>query len=82
MDDKIIVMFKRGVEEAVDIEIPREITSIELINALNTAYNLGIRMDDPEDMYLRSDNPIALIRGEATMEELGIRNGSTIYFDR
>ena len=43
MDNKAIVifkMYKRNVE--VDLEIPLDITANDLVNALNTAYDLGI----------------------------------------
>ena len=36
--------------------------------------SLGIDMEDPEECYMKYKDPIALIRGEATLEEIGLRN--------
>ena len=83
MDDKIIVMLKKNEsDEGVDIEIPLNISAEELIYGLNQSFNLGIDMNDPRSCYLRASNPIALIRGEKTIAEHGLRNGSSLYFDR
>ena len=41
--------------------------------------SLGIDMEDPKEWYMKSKDPIALIRGEATLEEIGLRNGSTVF---
>lgn len=47
MDDKIIMIFKRGAE-----------------------------------VFLRAENPIALVRGERTLSDIGLHNGTTLYFER
>ena len=36
--------------------------------------SLGIDMEVPKECYMKSKDPIALIRGEATLEEIGLRN--------
>ena len=61
-----------------DLDIPLDITADELVDALNEAYRLGIRDDRPQQHYLRSEHPIALLKGMATLEELGLHHGSTI----
>ena len=63
-----------------DIEIPLNITANELVIALNTAYELGIDTSDIKNCYLKAENPITLLRGNKTLDEYGIRNGSTINF--
>lgn len=83
MEDKIIIIFKKKPgEQGIDIEVPLNISAGELIYGLSQGLHLGINMDNPEECYLRAENPVALIRGEASLEELGLRNGTTVYYDR
>lgn len=65
---------------SADLEVPLEITANELVLALNTAYDLGIDTTDIKNCYLKSENPIALLRGNKTLKEFGIRNGSIVNF--
>lgn len=64
----------------VDLEIPLNITANELVGALNTVYDLGIDFSDINNCYLKSENPIALLRGNKLLSDYGIRNGSMIYY--
>lgn len=61
-----------------DLDIPLFITADELVHALNEAYHLGIRSNQPQRQYLRAEDPITLLKGTATLEELGIHHGSII----
>lgn len=65
---------------SVDLEIPLNITANELVLALNTAYELGINTSDIKNCYLKAENPIALLRGNKTLADYGLRNGSDIYY--
>lgn len=65
---------------SVDLEIPLSITANELVLALNTAYELGINTSDIKNCYLKAENPIALLRGNKTLADYGLRNGSDIYY--
>ena len=67
-------------EFSADLEVPLEITANELVLALNTAYDLGIDTTDIKNCYLKSENPIALLRGNKTLKEFGSRNGSIVNF--
>lgn len=67
-------------EFSADLEVPLEITANELVLALNTAYDLGIDTTDIKNCNLKSENPIALLRGNKTLKEFGIRNGSIVNF--
>lgn len=81
MDDKVIVTFymkRKNVK--TDIEIPTNITAIELIKALNQAFELGIDVTDIKQCYLKMENPIALMRGNKIISDYDIRNGSIIYY--
>lgn len=74
----ILRMHKRN--KSVDLQIPLFISANELVVALNAAYELGIDTSDIKNCYLKSENPIALLRGNQTLAEFGIRNGSIINF--
>ena len=81
MENKAIIifrMYKRNVE--VDLEIPLDITANELVNALNTAYELGIDTSNVKNCYLKAENPIALLKGNRLLTEYGVRNGTVINF--
>ena len=64
----------------VDLEIPLDISANDLVNALNTAYELGIDTSDIKNCYLKAENPISLLKGNKTLAEFGLRNGSVINF--
>ena len=79
--DVIIVVFqikKRNV--SIDLEIPLNISANELVLALNDAFGLGINTSDIKNCYLKAENPIVLLKGNKTLAELGLRNGSTIIY--
>lgn len=81
MENKAIVIFKisnRNYE--VDIEIPLDISANDLVNALNTAFNLGIDTTDVSNCYLKSEKPIALLKGNKQLSDFGVRNGTVIYY--
>lgn len=64
----------------VDLEVPLDISANDLVNALNTAYELGIDTSDIKNCYLKAENPIALLKGNKTLAEFGLRNGSVINY--
>ena len=81
MDEKVIVeLCNKRSEETCDVEIPLNITAIELLQALNKAMNLGIRTDNIAECYLTSENPIALLRGDIELSEFGLHDGSKIFY--
>ena len=63
-----------------DLEVPLDISANELVVALNSAYQLGIDVTNIKDCFLKAENPIALLKGNKTLAEFGIRNGSIINF--
>ena len=80
MEEKAIVtlhLLKAGRE--VDLELPLDITANDLVVALNSAYGLGIDTDNVMDCYVKCENPIVLLRGNKTLAEFGVRNGSDLY---
>ena len=74
----VLKLHKRGY--TADLEVPLNITANELVVALNTAYDLGIDTSDIKNCYLKAERPIALLRGQKTLAEFGIRCGSVINF--
>ncbi|SDB43720.1 hypothetical protein SAMN02910298_02188 [Pseudobutyrivibrio sp. YE44] len=78
MEEKIVMMFHHN-GAVVDIETPVNITANEFIYGMNSGFNLGIDIDNPDECFMRAENPVALIRGEKTLEELGLRDGSSVY---
>lgn len=79
--DTAVVIFhiaKRNV--SVDLEVPLHITANELVQALNTAYELRIDTSDIKNCYLKAERPIALLRGNKTLAEFGICNGTLIHY--
>lgn len=74
----ILKLHKRNVE--VDIEVPLDISANDLVIALNTAYELGVDTNNIKNCYLKAENPITLLKGNKTLAEFGIRNGSVINF--
>lgn len=65
---------------SVDLEVPLDISANELVTALNTAYEIGIDTTDIKNCYLKAEKPVALLRGNRTLREFGIRNGSIINY--
>ena len=72
-----IVLHSRN--EKHDIEVPYDISAYELIVGLTKAYELGIDLNDIKQCYLRSENPIALLKGNKTLEEFELHNGTIIH---
>lgn len=81
MEDKAVMIFNICKNNfSIDLEVPLEITANDLVFALNKAFDLGIDVDNVLKCYLKSENPIALLRGNKTLKEFGLRNGSIINF--
>lgn len=83
--DKAIINFNiecKGKIETKDLEIPIDITVNELIIALNSAYNLGIDLENKKQCYLKAENPIALLKGNKTLRNYKIMNGTSITFNK
>lgn len=72
----IVNVPEKGVRE--ELELPVNITANELITALNQIYSLSMDAENIFQYYLKADNPKALLRGNKTLQEYGIRNGTEI----
>ena len=62
-----------------DLEVPSDIGVHELANALFEAFMPEKDFSDMRNCFLRMEHPIRLLRGEGTLKESGVRNGSVIY---
>lgn len=83
MKETAIVEFFNCLDrKKTEIEVPLHITANDLVLALNEAFGLGMKTEDIFSCYLIAENPIAFLRGNKTLEEFGIRNGSLIIYKR
>lgn len=78
MGEAVIILNFINKNIKVDIVVPLEITANEFVAAINEAYKLGIDIQDISKCYLRSENPIALLKGDTSLKKYGIHNGSII----
>lgn len=67
-------------KKSYDLDVPLDISANDLVVALNSVYELNIDVSDIKKCYLKSENPIALLRGNKPLSDYGIRNGSVINF--
>lgn len=64
-----------------DLEVPLDISASELCGALFQKF-LPEQHGDIQQYYLKTERPIALLRGERTLREYGLRDGSIINITR
>lgn len=75
----VVILHLLRVNREIDLEVPLNITANDLVVALNSAYDLGINTENVMECYVKCENPIALLRGNRTLAEFGVRNGSDLY---
>lgn len=63
--------------KSVDLYVPLDISANDLCSAIFQKY-VPDRYESMNMNYLKAEKPIALLRGERTLREFGIRNGSVI----
>lgn len=81
MDSTVIMIFNdRRRNLRFDIEVPLNISANELIYGLNMGLNLGIDISNMAECYLCTEEPRILLRGDALLEDLGVRNGTIINY--
>lgn len=78
----IVILMMQKQNRNVDLEVPLDITANELFHAVNEAFKLGEDEALPENCYLQAENPIALLKGNRTLEEFGVRNATIIHYTR
>ena len=81
-DDKVIVILHiKRLSKKYDVEVPLYITANDLVKGLNIAFNLGINIENINECFLRCENPIVLLKGNKTLREFNLRNGTLINID-
>lgn len=80
-ENAIIIFQNEKENNSVDLEVPLDISANDLVIALNQAYDLGIDTSDVKNCFLKAERPIALLKGNKTLAEFGIRNGSVVIFN-
>jgi uncharacterized ubiquitin-like protein YukD len=78
VDRIVVVLYIHKSGEKFDIEIPLDITAKDLVLALNHAFNLGIDVNNITECYLKTENPIALLKGNTRLRDYKLRNGTVI----
>jgi len=73
----IVNIISARARESYDLEVPLDISSSELCSALFEKY-VPSRHGDMNRYYLKMERPIALLRGDRTLREYGVRDGSVI----
>ena len=74
------VIFKNNCTD-VDLDIPLNISANDLVIALNSTFNLGIDTSNIRNCFLKSENPIALLKGNKLLSDVGVRNGTVIIYN-
>ncbi len=67
-------------ERPDELEVPGDITAIDLIEALASIYRVPVDKERVYDYYLKMDRPKALVRGNQKLSDTGMRNGSEVWF--
>lgn len=83
MKDKAVIIFERQFSDnvkCIDIEVPLDISANELVIALNQTYQLGINTEDIKQCYIRCERPIVLLRGDRSLRDFGVREGTLMHF--
>lgn len=76
----VAVLFMKQQDKKIDIDIPLDITANELIIGLTKAFDLNIDTSDLSSCCLKTENPIALLRGDKTLADYELRNGTIINY--
>lgn len=74
----VVVLILKKLQKSVDLEVNLDITANQLAVAINSAYDLGIDTSNIRNCYLKAENPISLLKGNKTLREFGVRNGTII----
>lgn len=82
MGDVAVIIFENRVSgESCDLEVPLNITANDLIKGIAQAFCLEKLNNGNAESYLKAENPIALIRGNKTLFEIGIHHATTVTYE-
>lgn len=81
MENRAIIILRiQKNNTEIDLDVPLDISANDLVIALNTAYDLGIDTTDVKNCFLKSEKPKALLKGNKTLLDFGVRNGTVVNF--
>lgn len=66
--------------QQMDLDIPLDISANELIIALNQGLKLGMDTADISKCHLKTENPVALLRGNKLLKDFRLREGTIINY--
>lgn len=73
----VLMLHRDG--KQVDIELPLDITANDLILGLNGGFRLDMDTGEIANCHLKAENPFALLKGNRTLEQFGLHDGSIIH---
>lgn len=79
--ERITILFRweqKNIE--LDLDIPTDITAHSFVLALNEALDLDINTDDLSNCYLKTEEPIALLKGNHILKDFGLHDGTIVNF--
>lgn len=76
----IVILYMHRKNKRLDVEIPLNISANELILALNQGFGLGMDTSEISKCYLKTENPIALLKGNKKVSEYELHNGTIINY--
>ena len=82
MKERVVIVFDmNNGREKYDLDVPMDITANDLIIALNETFSLGINVSKIQSCYLKANNPIVLLKGNRTLREFGVIDGTIVAID-
>lgn len=79
MEDHAIIIYHNHKSNVTkDLDIPLDISANDLIVTLNAIFDLEIDTNNVMECYLKSENPVMLLRGNRSLRSFGIHNGTII----
>ena len=76
----VVILYTQKENQKIDVDFALKITANEAIIGLNEGFQLGMDTRDLSRCCLKTENPTALLRGNRTLEEYGLRDGTVIHF--
>ncbi|MCI7812535.1 MAG: ubiquitin-like domain-containing protein [Lachnospiraceae bacterium] len=76
---RILVTVHLSDGEEMDLDVPSEITVLELLEGLNEKLEWKKKTEEIACVYLRSENPIAFLKGDYPLSEYHLRDGSVLF---
>lgn len=72
---KATVLVRLQTGKTIDVEVPTDVEADTLIHALHQALKMPGSCPD----YIRCDNPVAFLQGQASVSMFGVREGTILY---